>query len=194
LGKGLHLLLAPERYHEAYREGFGRFKTTGQGPAVGKTLELEAVRKDGTELPVELSLSAVKLGGKWNAIGIMRDITERKRAEEALRISEERFALAVQGSNDGIWDWDIQNNSLYWSPRLKELLGYADDELDVDCDTFDSHLHPDDRERMGAAIEAHLKDRGLYDVEQRLRTKSGQYRWFRARGQHFGTRPEIPFA
>jgi PAS domain S-box-containing protein len=124
--------------------------------------------------------------GQGNIVGILGiswDVTERKQAEEALRVSEERFALAVQGSSDGLWDWDIQNSSLYWSPRLKELLGYADDELDVDFETFDSHLHPDDRERMGAAIEAHLKDRGSYDVEQRLRTKSGEYRWFRARGQ-----------
>ncbi len=108
---------------------------------------------------------------------------QRVRAEEALRVSEERFALAVRGSDAGLWDWDILNNSLYWSPRLKELLGYADDELDVDFDTFESLLHPDDREHMATAIEAHLKDRGLYDVEQRLRTKSGQYRWFRVRGQ-----------
>jgi PAS domain S-box-containing protein len=113
-----------------------------------------------------------------------REITERKAAEEALRVSEERFALAVQGANDGIWDWDIANNSLYWSPRFKELLGYADDELEVvDLDTFVSHLHPDDREPIGALLEAHLKDRVLYNVEQRLRTRSGEYRWFNARGQ-----------
>ncbi len=114
---------------------------------------------------------------------LQAEIADRKRAEEALRISEERFALAVRGSNDGLWDWDILNDSLYWSPRLKELLGYAEDELDVDFSTFESHLHPDDRGRTKAAIEAHLKDRGLYDVEQRLRTKSGEYRCFRARGQ-----------
>jgi PAS domain S-box-containing protein len=108
---------------------------------------------------------------------------QTKAALEALRVSEERFALAVQGANDGVWDWEIKNNTLYWSPRMKELLGYADDELDVDFDTFESHVHPDDGERIGAAIEAHLKHRVPYNVEQRLRAKSGEYRWFNARGQ-----------
>ena len=104
-------------------------------------------------------------------------------ALEALHASEERFALAVQGSNDGIWDWDIQKDSLYWSPRMKELLGYADDELDADFDTLDSALHPDDRERTKATIEACLKDGGLYNLDHRIRTKSGEYRWFHDRGQ-----------
>jgi PAS domain S-box-containing protein len=118
-----------------------------------------------------------------SVLTLSTEITGRKRAEEALRVSEERFALAVQGSNDGIWDWDILSDSLYWSPRFKELLGYAVDELDAVFETFESHLHPDDTEPTFAAIEAHLKDRVPYDVEERLRTKSGQYRWFRARGQ-----------
>jgi PAS domain S-box-containing protein len=112
-----------------------------------------------------------------------KEISDRQAAEEALRVTEERFALAVRGSQDGIWDWDIQNDSLYWSPRLKELLGYADDELDIDFATFESLMHPDDKERVGEAIAAHLGDRATYDVEERLCTKSGEYRWFRARGQ-----------
>jgi len=103
--------------------------------------------------------------------------------EKALPASEEQFALAVQGANDGIWDWDIQKNSLYWSPRLKELLGYTDDELDVDFDTFEATLHPDDRERTKPTIEARLKDGQLYDADHQLRTKSGEYRWFHVRGQ-----------
>jgi PAS domain S-box-containing protein len=116
-------------------------------------------------------------------VKLEKEIAERKAAEEALQISEERFALAVRGSQDGIWDWDIQSASLYWSPRLKELLGYEDDELNIDFAAFDSLLHPDDKEQVGAAIDAHMRDRTRYDVEERLRTKSGEYRWFRARGQ-----------
>ena len=110
-------------------------------------------------------------------------LVETKTLAEALRASQERFTLATKGANDGLWDWDIQGKSLYWSPRFKELLGYADDELQIDFEMFNSLMHPDDRAPTGAAIDAHLKDRVLYDVEQRLLAKSGEYRWFRARGQ-----------
>jgi PAS domain S-box-containing protein len=85
IGKNLHVLLVPERFHPAFSKGFEGFKETGQGDALGKTLDVAAIGKDGTEFPVELSLSAVKLKGRWNAIGLIRDITERKAAEEELR-------------------------------------------------------------------------------------------------------------
>ena len=81
LGKDLHNLLAPERFHQSFVEGFEKFRDTGQGNAVGKTLELAAIRKDGVEFPMEISLSAVRSKGKWLAIGIVRDISERKMAE-----------------------------------------------------------------------------------------------------------------
>ncbi len=110
-------------------------------------------------------------------------LAETKTLAGALRVSQERFALAVRGSDDGLWDWDIRGKTLYWSPRLKELLGYADDELQIDFETFNSLMHPDDRAPTEAALEAHLKDRAPYDVEQRLLTKSGAYRWYQARGQ-----------
>ena len=89
----------------------------------------------------------------------------------------------MAGSNDGIWDWDIRTNEVYYSPRFKELLGYRDDEFDNTFASFETHLHPEDRERTFAKVRHHLDDREPYDVEYRLRTKSGEYRWFRARGQ-----------
>jgi len=98
LGQPVHTLIAPEHYREASREGFGRFRTTGQGPAIGKSLELEAIRKDGTIFPIEVSLSATKMGGTWNAIGIIRDVTERKQAEEQLQ----RYAADLEQANADI--------------------------------------------------------------------------------------------
>jgi PAS domain S-box-containing protein len=93
LGKELHIFLAPLRYHKAYREGFSRFKITGQGPAIGKLLELAAVKKNGMEVPIEMSVSAINLRGKWNAIGIVRDITERKKLEAQLLHAQKMEAI-----------------------------------------------------------------------------------------------------
>ena len=84
MGKNLHRLLSPGRYYEAYSKAFPEFQKTGQGNAVGKTLEFFALRKDGSEFPVSISMSAVLLQGKWHAVGILRDITAKKQAEMQL--------------------------------------------------------------------------------------------------------------
>ncbi|MEA2021449.1 MAG: diguanylate cyclase [Candidatus Caldatribacteriota bacterium] len=85
LNKELHKLIVPAKYLKDHKKGFTAFQKTGKGPAIGKTLELSAIRKNGQEFPIALSLSAVKLKGKWNAIGIIRDISQRKEAEEELK-------------------------------------------------------------------------------------------------------------
>jgi formate hydrogenlyase transcriptional activator len=111
------------------------------------------------------------------------DITERKRLDEALHKSEERYALAVAGSMDGLWDWDILSDTVYYSDRFKELLGYLPEEFPGTMDSFQSHLHPEDADVTWTAVERHLKERIPFNVEYRLKMKSGEYRWFLARGQ-----------
>lgn len=102
IGKQLHQLIVPEKYREKAREGYKTFFQTGRGPVVGNTVELSGLRRDGTEFPVELSVSAMNIRGEWHAGGIIRDITERKRAEEALRESEEKFRSVVDNIAIGV--------------------------------------------------------------------------------------------
>ena len=95
LGRELHHLIAPARYREAYAKGFEKFRQSGQGPAVGNTLEFIAVRKDGTEFPIEVSTSIIPMGGEWHAVGIVRDISERKKTEQELVKLEKLESLGV---------------------------------------------------------------------------------------------------
>lgn len=95
MGKELHTLIGPQRYHNNYREGFSKFRTTGQGPVIGKTLELEALKKDGTEFPISLSVSATKIKGKWHAVGILRDVSEQKKLESQFRQAQKMEAIGI---------------------------------------------------------------------------------------------------
>ncbi len=124
-----------------------------------------------------------RAGKLLGTFGISHDITAQKHAELKLAAVTERFELAVRGSTDGLWDWDVQTNRVYYSPRFKELIGYEDDEMENVFEEWRSKLHPDDMEPTLAAIDAHLNHREPYDVEYRLWTKTGELRWFRARGQ-----------
>src|SRR5258708_13361945 len=114
-------------------------------------------------------------------------VRRREEAERALKLSEERFNLAVTGSNDGLWDWNIETGEVYYSPRFKQLLGYTEREMGDDVEAFNSRLHPEDKPAHEQAIDGHLQRGGPFDIEMRLQTKDGEYRWFHFRGQALRT-------
>jgi PAS domain S-box-containing protein len=129
VGKPLTLLM-PERFHAAHRQGLARFLTTGEARVIGRTVELVGRRKDGTEFPLELSLSSWKKGEEVFFTGILRDITERKRAEELLRASEERFHLMVTHVEDyAIYMLDAEGRVATWNAGAERIKGYRADEI-----------------------------------------------------------------
>lgn len=129
IGKDLHEIITPEKYREDARKGLEIFKETGRGNAIGKTLELEGMRKDNTIINIELSISVVKIKGQRNAIGIIRDITKKKKAEKALKESEAWFRAMIESTSDWIWELDIKGNYIYASPQVKDILGYEPKEI-----------------------------------------------------------------
>ena len=318
LGQPLTLLM-PARYHHAHKQGLARMHSTGKGRVMGSGLEVHGLKKDGTEFPIELSLATWKTMDSSYYSGVLRDISERKKAEravqesqerfrqlakhirevfwmtdpakqqmlfvssgyeriwgrsceslyaspqswldaihpedrarvvdavlhkqevgtydeqyrilrpdgairwisdrafpirdssgivyrivglagditdqmriqESLRTSEERLELVIRGSNDGFWDgrvlpnepWSSPRTPVWWSPRVKAMLGYTDEEFPDVLESWASRLHPEDAGRTFAALTAHIERRVPYDEEYRLLTKAGRYGWFRARGQ-----------
>lgn len=102
---------------------------------------------------------------------------------EELRLSEERFNLAIEGSHDGIWDWNLVTGSCFYSDKCKQQLGYEPHELDNDIDELAGLVHPEDKPRLDEAVDNHLKKHIPYDIEYRVRTKAGPYKWIHSRGQ-----------
>ncbi len=128
-------------------------------------------------------LASIALDNSRLYASAQRELAERRRAEEALRESEERFQLAVRGTSDGLWDWDLETNKVYLSPRWKQMLGYEDHEMPNDLEEWRKRVHPDDLARCLATIDAYVSGEiATYELEHRLQHKDGTYRWILTRG------------
>lgn len=164
-----------------------------------REFEFRLRRPDGYILTVLDSCTAVRdpKTQELHFHGILIDITERKEAEEALRrkseelrrtvealrASDERYALAVAGANDGIWDWEPGAERMYLSPRWKEMLGYTAEEVEDHADAWFARVHPDDIDPLRCALDEHLRgDTPLFEHEHRIQHRDGSYVWVLARG------------
>ena len=152
----------------------------------GETVHFETVRRRKDGSPVDVSILGAPIrteAGQVAIYGIYRDITERKRAEEALRASEERYALAARGAGAGLWDWDLTENRVYYSPRWKELLGYGDAEVGESPSEWLSRVHPEDRAEVERSLAEHLESRSPhFEREHRVLHRNGTYPWMLVRG------------
>jgi PAS domain S-box-containing protein len=115
---------------------------------------------------------------------LQEEVSERTRAQNDLRQSQQRYEVAVMGSSDGLWDWNLETHELYFSPRWKSMLGYGEADFPNTLDGWKSHLHPSDRERVLQVVDDYLSAPAgkVYEVEFRMRHQDGSYRWILSRG------------
>jgi len=147
-------------------------------------VEFRSRRKNGSWCPLEAV--GTNLLDDPTVHGIVvnsRDNTVRKQLENALRESEERYALAMSGANDGLWDWNLTSNTVYYSKRWKALLGHAESEITDSPDEWLNRVHPDDIAHLQSCVAAHVAGTTpQYECEYRIRHKNGKYVWMSSRG------------
>jgi diguanylate cyclase (GGDEF)-like protein/PAS domain S-box-containing protein len=151
-----------------------------QGPDIVEAFRLGAndyVTKP-VDIPVALARIATHLSRKW--------------AFEDLRVSEERYALAARGANDGLWDWNLSTDEVYWSPRWKAMLGYEESDIGVSPNEWFDRVHPEDLTLVSQALAAHLDDQSShFEVEHRVLDRRGAYRWVLCRAAGVWSRDGI---
>ena len=143
-----------------------------------------ALRKDGSTFPAEIKGRVVQFRGRQIRVTALRDMSAEEQATSALRESEERLELALEGAGLGSWDWDIPGNHVVYSRRWARMLGYTLDEVNALEEPWEQMLHPDDRAEVMARLNAHLRgETVMYESRHRLRCKDGSYIWVLDRGK-----------
>ena len=127
--------------------------------------------------------AAVALDNASLFLQAQQEITDRKKIAESLHESEERYALAVRGANDGLWDWNLRTGQVYYSPRWKAMLGLTEEEVGTSSNEWFSRIHPDDFDRVKLDISSHYQGLSAhFESEHRMKDKDGTYKWMNSRG------------
>ncbi|MGC4405109.1 sensor domain-containing protein [Methyloversatilis sp. MC4-4] len=162
---------AREMMDIARREGSHRFEWTICSPYR-------------SEVVIEVLLTTIAIDGREVFITTWRDLSQQKRTERDLVANKLRWKFALEGAGDGVWDWNIQDGTVFFSPRWKTMLGYEEQEIDNALSEWSERVHPDDLPRVMADVQAHLDGRTPgYRNEHRMLCRNGEYKWILDRGK-----------
>ncbi len=187
LGKLLASTIIPHRLREAHHKGLQRYMATGASKILGTRLQVPALKADGSEIPVELSINAIDVNGERFFTAYLRNISRRVRDEAEIRESQARLASAQQMARLGNWIWDLSNDEISWSDEVYRIFG-IDSAIPLTFEIFLERVHPDDREGVLAALEDARRpppdgDSRVFHVDYRIALPNDEIRYVHGQGE-----------
>ena len=185
IGREMAELIIPPQFRERHRAGLARYLDTREGPVLDNRLEVSAIRKDGTEFPVELAITRLPSDEAAPMfVGFLRDISARKRVEQQLRDSEEHLRLAIAIAQMGTFQIDLVTDAVAVNDPGRAIYGWAPDEP-LTFAKVQTHFHPADRKMVIERVADSFRPdgQGGFEVEQRIIRTDGATRWIRVRGR-----------
>nr|CRH05722.1 putative Histidine kinase with NMT1 domain, Bacterial extracellular solute-binding proteins, family 3 domain, PAS domain, PAS 3 domain, PAS domain, PAS 3 domain, HisKA domain, HATPase domain, two Response regulator receiver domains and Hpt domain [Candidatus Magnetococcus massalia] len=175
-------MLITEPYRSNYLRDMRNHLNGQDSRFIGTQMEIEGLRRNGERFPLDLSVAEAKVGDEYYFTGIVRDITERKEAENKLLEGQERLQLALQGGNLGFWDVNLETGETVVNDRYREIYGYPDKDLPAQRDMWLETIHPDDRQRVQETGQLYRDGQlDAYQVEHRA-IVADQIRWLVSKG------------
>ena len=173
--------LIPERLREAHEDGLASYLETGERSVDWDYLELPLLTADGTELTVAVSFGDFELDGSWYCTGVIRNISDRKERERALAETNRRLDLALDGTDTGVYEWNLGTGEVVWDEATAELFGTDVDAFDGTVEAFHEHVHSDDSPALAAACERAREHDEQFEAEFRT-VVDGETRWIYTNG------------
>ncbi len=185
MGKHLSEIIIPEEYRKMHDNGMENYLKTGEGPLLNILLQLTALKRSGEEVSIELTVLPIKQANEEFFCAFIRDITERNKAEMAIRNSNERYNLASKATSDIIWDWNLLTNEIIRSEdNIEKLLGYKREVSQDSCFVWMNMVHPEDVNRVKEKIEEVLQnpEAHYYEDEYRFKKANNEYAYLYEKG------------
>ena len=183
LGKKLSDTIIPSYHRKGHDDGMNNYVLTGKASVLNRLIELPAINIDGHEFPIELSIIPIKQGESEFFCSFIRDISDRKKNEEALKASQELWQFALEGAGDGVWEFNFQTNEVFFSKQYKLMLGYKEDEFENESSEWLNRIHPDDLHIIKETDKEYEDKRIInHQREYRIKHKNGNYIWILDRG------------